>query len=64
MLTLFPFYPLIFLLSLAAIFLQVTGRFMYKAFDSGIPPVQWIIKLDPRGASNIVYRCKQVSNVL
>jgi hypothetical protein len=43
---------------------EVTGRFMYKAFDSGIPPVQWIIKLDPRGASNIVYRCKQVNYVL
>ena len=38
----------------------MTGRFLYAAFDAGVPPVQWVIRLDPRGAKSIVYRCKQV----
>ena len=35
---------------------------MYKAFEAGQPPVQWIIKVDPEGARDIVRRCKQVES--
>ena len=35
---------------------------MLKAFNAtGLPAVQWIIKLDPRGIKNDLYRCKQVT---
>jgi hypothetical protein len=37
----------------------VADRFLYQAFEEGLPSVLWVIQLDPRGASNIVYRCKQ-----
>ena len=38
---------------------QVTGYFLVKAFDAGRPPVRYDILLDPRGAHDILYRCKQ-----
>ena len=34
---------------------------MYRAFiaNNTLPSVLWIVHLDPRGASSIIYRCKQ-----
>ena len=40
---------------------QVAQQFMYRAFEQGYPAVLWLIRLDPRGAADIVYRCKQVA---
>jgi hypothetical protein len=39
--------------------LQVADRFLYQAFEEGLPSVLWVIQLDPRGASSLVHRCKQ-----
>jgi hypothetical protein len=39
---------------------QVAERFAYRAYEEGHPPVLWCIRLDPRGAANVVYRPKQV----
>ncbi len=34
---------------------------MYQAFEAeGLPSVLWVVQLDPRGASSVVHRCKQV----
>jgi hypothetical protein len=34
---------------------------MHQAFEDDVPCVLWIIKLDPRGKSELAYRCKQVN---
>ncbi len=39
--------------------MQVAMRFVYKAFEEGVPPVLWIVELDPRGETDVVHRCKQ-----
>jgi hypothetical protein len=40
--------------------LQVAERFVYQAFENdGLPSVLWVVQLDPRGATSVVYRCKQ-----
>jgi hypothetical protein len=39
---------------------QVAELFAYQAYEEGHPPVLWCIRLDPRGAANVVYRPKQV----
>jgi hypothetical protein len=38
---------------------QVAMRFVYKAFEEGVPPVLWIVELDPRGETDVVHHCKQ-----
>ena len=38
---------------------QVAARFGYRAFEEGLPAVLWVVQLDPRGASDVVHRCKQ-----
>ncbi len=39
----------------------MADRFMYQAFEAeGLPSVLWVVELDPRGASSVVHRCKQV----
>ena len=38
---------------------QVADRFMYQAFEEGLPSVLWVVQLDPRGATSIAHRCKQ-----
>ncbi len=39
----------------------MADRFMYQAFEAeGLPSVLWVVVLDPRGASSVVHRCKQV----
>lgn len=44
---------------------EVTGRFRYKAFEEdGLPAVLWVIRLHPRGARDVTYRCKQVNYVV
>ena len=43
----------------AAMARQVAARFGYRAFEEGLPSVLWVIQLDPRGASDVVHRCKQ-----
>ncbi len=34
---------------------------MVMAAHRGDPPVMWTIKVDPRGASQLLYRCKHVN---
>ena len=46
------------------LFSQVSKHFMLKAFNATrLPAVQWIIKLDPRGVDDNIYRCKQVTAI-
>ena len=40
--------------------MQVADNFLYRAFQAGRSCVLWVIELDPRGAKELVYRCKQV----
>ena len=42
---------------------QVAENFMAMAADRGEPPVIWTIKVDPRGAAELKYRCKHVNQV-
>ena len=39
---------------------QIALRFAYESSQTGQPAVLWVINLDPRGADDIRYRCKQV----
>ncbi len=41
----------------------MADRFMYAAFEEGLPSVLWVVQLDPRGASSLAHRCKQVALV-
>ena len=43
--------------------LKVAENFMVMAADRGDPPVIWTIKVDPRGAAQLLYRCKHVNQV-
>ena len=38
---------------------QVADRFLYQAFEEGLPAALWVVQLDSRGASSLVHRCKQ-----
>jgi len=42
---------------------QVAENFMVMAAHSGDPPVMWTIKVDPRGAAQLLYRCKHVNQL-
>ena len=42
---------------------RVAENFMAMAADRGDPPVIWTIKVDARGASQVMYRCKHVNQV-
>ncbi len=42
---------------------QVAENFMVMAADLGDTPVIWTIKVDPRGAAQLQYRCKHVNQV-
>jgi hypothetical protein len=43
---------------------QVADNFLYRAFETGKGCVLWIIEVDPRGAKELVYRCKQARVLL
>jgi len=42
---------------------EVTYRFIYEAYDQGLPAVSWRIELDPRGEADMRFRCKHVNYV-
>ena len=42
---------------------HVAENFMVMAAHRGDPPVVWTIKVDPRGAAQLLYRCKHVNQV-
>jgi hypothetical protein len=42
---------------------HVAENFMVMAAHRGDPPVVWTIKFDPRGAAQLLYRCKHVNQV-
>jgi hypothetical protein len=39
----------------------IAGNFCHLAEQRGELPVIWTIKVDPRGAQNLIYRCKHVN---
>jgi hypothetical protein len=41
----------------------VAQNFSFLAATNGHPPVIWTIKVDPRGQSQLLYRCKHVNQV-
>ncbi len=42
---------------------HVADGFMVRAAQRGDPPVIWTINVDPRGAAQLMYRCKHVNQV-
>ena len=42
---------------------DVAQGFLYNAFASGQTPVLWVVRVDPRGADTVKYRCKHVNYV-
>jgi hypothetical protein len=40
---------------------EKADEFLYFAYDKGVPTVKWEVRVDPRGETQIRYRCKHVS---